>query len=630
MTSVDSAFTITASGRAFKVLSDGLYSDKISAVIRELSCNAYDSHVAANKVDVPFEIHLPSDNEPWFSVQDYGLGISDADIHSIYTRYFTSTKVGNSNQIGELGLGSKSPFSLVREFEVTSIHNGTCSRYRMYFDDSDTPRVQLVEQKPTTDGNGLQVKFTVPNYHDRLEFESKAINVLRWFKTTPIVKLEQAIVEIENLTVNINSNGWGLQPNVSRYAMPYALMGNVAYLLEKSSIKGNDDHAFSVLRLPLIVRFDIGELEVAASREGLGYDDRTCNNLKTRLIAVYNDIHQQYADKISSADTEWDARSIWNQYLGENVDFRWELHEIFSNRVFKWRGVEIKNKYKIIDLTKFYSAASINKNNTVRWIHRGDIAMHRVRQNDFKKHSVSCTNDVKIVFDDLPRNGAKRVKHWLSNCKENIKVYLYSQPDVYSKPADGWPALYQDLGCPEIIWTSELEAPPVTKRNRKPVKMLKFGTDVWRHVWQEVDIDLSKGGFYIDKDRNDPIIEDGFKVSLSSVVSKAKELGLLTEFPDIYSSNKSTLKKISKMKNWVNIISYLREKFSELISSEDYWADHIATSELLNNIRSSMPVRDFFLYRWDLRDENSAMKKLLTIYHEWSSKINTGQMEKNC
>jgi len=43
------SFQIKATGKAFKILSDGLYSDKPLAVVRELSCNAWDSHVAAGK-----------------------------------------------------------------------------------------------------------------------------------------------------------------------------------------------------------------------------------------------------------------------------------------------------------------------------------------------------------------------------------------------------------------------------------------------------------------------------------------------------------------------------------------------------------------------------------------------------
>lgn len=40
-------FRIRNSAKAFNILSSGLYANKIRAIIRELSCNAVDSHVAA-------------------------------------------------------------------------------------------------------------------------------------------------------------------------------------------------------------------------------------------------------------------------------------------------------------------------------------------------------------------------------------------------------------------------------------------------------------------------------------------------------------------------------------------------------------------------------------------------------
>jgi hypothetical protein len=66
----ESQFTIKASRKAFKILSDSLYSDKIKAIIRELSCNAYDAHVDAKNLDTPFDIHLPSVLEPIFYIRD--------------------------------------------------------------------------------------------------------------------------------------------------------------------------------------------------------------------------------------------------------------------------------------------------------------------------------------------------------------------------------------------------------------------------------------------------------------------------------------------------------------------------------------------------------------------------------
>ena len=70
-------FRIRNSAKAFKILSDGLYSNKIRAIVRELSCNAVDSHVAADKENVPFEVHLPTMLEPWFSVKDFGIGLDN-------------------------------------------------------------------------------------------------------------------------------------------------------------------------------------------------------------------------------------------------------------------------------------------------------------------------------------------------------------------------------------------------------------------------------------------------------------------------------------------------------------------------------------------------------------------------
>jgi hypothetical protein len=59
-----SNYTIEASAKAFSILSDGLYSNKIRAVIRELSTNAYDAHVEAGKPKVPFNVTMPDRFNP--------------------------------------------------------------------------------------------------------------------------------------------------------------------------------------------------------------------------------------------------------------------------------------------------------------------------------------------------------------------------------------------------------------------------------------------------------------------------------------------------------------------------------------------------------------------------------------
>ena len=112
-------YRIAQSKAAFETMSSRLYSDKIRAVQRELACNAWDAHIAADKAHVPFEIHLPTDFEPWFEVKDYGTGMSHRDIVDLFCTYFGTNKSDSDKFIGALGLGSKSPFCLTIKSEKT-------------------------------------------------------------------------------------------------------------------------------------------------------------------------------------------------------------------------------------------------------------------------------------------------------------------------------------------------------------------------------------------------------------------------------------------------------------------------------------------------------------------------------
>ena len=101
-----SSYRIEATAKAFSILSDGLYSNKIKAVIRELSTNAYDSHVSAGCPEKPFDVNLPTRLEPHFSIRDYGTGLSYDDCFNLYTTYFRSDKTDTNDAVGCLGLGS--------------------------------------------------------------------------------------------------------------------------------------------------------------------------------------------------------------------------------------------------------------------------------------------------------------------------------------------------------------------------------------------------------------------------------------------------------------------------------------------------------------------------------------------
>jgi HSP90 family molecular chaperone len=160
----ESKFTIEASAKAFSILSDGLYADKIKAVIRELSTNAYDAHIEVGKGDEPFLVHLPNRFEPNFYIRDYGTGLSHEDCMNLYTTYFGSTKTDSNDAIGCLGLGSKSPFAYTDSFTVTSYFNGEKRVYNSFKNEHDEPVFVLLSEEASDEVNGIEVMLSVDEY----------------------------------------------------------------------------------------------------------------------------------------------------------------------------------------------------------------------------------------------------------------------------------------------------------------------------------------------------------------------------------------------------------------------------------------------------------------------------------
>ena len=85
------SFGIAGNAKSFKVLSEKIYTKKVQAVIREISCNAQDAHTDAD-IDQPFKVHLPTTLEPWFAVRDYGFGLTTQQVREIFCIYFCNRR----------------------------------------------------------------------------------------------------------------------------------------------------------------------------------------------------------------------------------------------------------------------------------------------------------------------------------------------------------------------------------------------------------------------------------------------------------------------------------------------------------------------------------------------------------
>lgn len=322
-------FGIRQNAHAFKMLSSGLYSDKITAVLREIGCNATDAHIAAGIPHVPIEVKLPNRIDNQFHIRDMGPGLSDVDVMELYTTYFASTKQTSNDFTGAFGLGSKSPFSYVDSFTIVSVHSGKMRTYSAHLDNAGMPTIALLTTEEATPEwpSGVSIKFAVKP-GDYPYFAEKAQRVFQWFKTPPKILGAPAIAPLEITHEDADF----LQ--VKDMGMS-VLMGNVCYPLDIHQIEGLSQKGKCVASFAgIVLKVPIGDVLVAASREELQFDKASMKRLGAMCEKVVDTIANEVAQRVMAFGTAtWDdkckMKTIQSKWTEGNFYIDW--HTLFNH-----------------------------------------------------------------------------------------------------------------------------------------------------------------------------------------------------------------------------------------------------------------------------------------------------------
>ena len=150
-TNIDSfqEFKIAATPLMFKLLSSDIYTDKIRAVIRELSTNAVDSMIEAGTINTyKYQVTIPSVLSPVFKIRDFGTGLDEEGIKRVYT-YGDSSRNKSNLFVGAFGIGSKSPFAYTKTgFDIVSWCNGKRYHYNASLIEG-VPQIFKVDERVT-------------------------------------------------------------------------------------------------------------------------------------------------------------------------------------------------------------------------------------------------------------------------------------------------------------------------------------------------------------------------------------------------------------------------------------------------------------------------------------------------
>lgn len=314
------------------VLTNTLYTDKVSAVLREYGCNAVDANVEAGKRETPIEVTLPNMVEPTVTIRDFGAGMDGDQIRQTFIRLGRSTKRQSNEFTGMLGIGSKAGFAYGDSFMVTSFVKGKRTIYNL-FRDKGRPMYAAMHEEDTDQPDGIEIRVPV-KVQDIPEFVSRAKRVYQYFKIRPVIKGAQ--VSFADNTPQIIGTGWRYIGN----GQSVAIMGNVGYTITPASMGAVEQKYSTLLTLGVELDFELGDLEIAANREGLQYRDHTRNKIIERLKTVCAEIGKVFTDKIANAKSLWEATALYADHfekMGSNQYGMRTLKDVVQGNV-AWNG----------------------------------------------------------------------------------------------------------------------------------------------------------------------------------------------------------------------------------------------------------------------------------------------------
>ena len=602
-------FRIRNSAKAFNILSSGLYANKIRAIIRELSTNAVDSHVAAGKESTPFDIHLPNSLEPWFSIRDYGTGLSHDQVTNIYTTYFESTKTDSNAFIGALGLGSKSPFSYTDNFTVTANKDGSKRIYTAFINEQGVPSIALMTDNDTDEPNGVEVQFSVNDRYDFNKFAQEAQFVFTYFKLRPVVSgssgfkftdinyVDKDIIPGAHVTKTVYRSG------------SVAIMGNIAYPIDiPNSDKSFTDTLRNMLNCNLELHFGIGELDFQASREGLSYIPSTIESIKRKLEAVSAQLSVRLGDEANKIDNLWEravyvvkrhGESLWIAAAAKYAkDTKCPLVDFSGNgnyRLHTFRLIEadLASKYNIV-IRGFHHSTSYRIARTMKpsTVHVGVGAAQVVQQ----QWPIGVSQANVFVFNDLKVGSLQRAKyHWKNTAGlPEASVYVIEPAD--RKLPIKKDEFLKDLMNPPVtlsMMSSTLLAPERAASLGKNVTILKLeARDISRSRWNsEKKMVWAPAGKAEDFDKK--------TVHYYLPVKGFQSLGLITDVKvlhtqlknsevftgTVYGVRKADIEYIKTRKNWVNLDKHVVDVLSKL-----------GSENVMSLVKQSVDFETFFKY----------------------------------
>ncbi len=655
------AFQIKDDAKLFKMLSDTIYADKISAVIRELTCNAIDAH--KNLSDKKVIVTLPFSDSLEFSVEDFGCGLTEEDM-SMYTTYGFSTKDQSNDFTGCFGIGSKSPFSYTESFTVKSTQNNIEHTYLMYLDNG-YPKMTKLQEVETNKVSGLKVSLVVLK-EDVREFLHKAFETLKYVSSSveilckehtllqDFVEVSKSIEEIKmpleclgegyfgsNLFFTKDRYGRGVK--VIQSGVQYFLSSEEIYNVCKDAItkiyankKDSKCALFeraqektSYLSMVGTLYVPNGTFEPQPSREKISFNKSTTKNFNdifeklytssiTEVIEDYKNTSTnslEFLDKIYTSQTKNLASFIdFNEVYFDNITLNNLIQSKFKARVMKYRYESLfssTREFALYDFYKYIRNSSFLKDFAF-------ILEETSLKKEIKEGIVSYRDSFPVYLDSIFiinfETVPEELKDLFKSYFTNAKVHKVQVEKIKKTKA---PKSFKTLKfCSQSISYNTLELSEFEKHDKQNL----YGVQTNKHSFKinNLDISLALKDSYVWTKILD--VKNFLQLENFSIVSFTKrDHELAEQVGTIEELIKYLLDEINKHPFYTDFSDSIKDK-EEVISAVQLILENFGQNEKYRSkfFQEKLDAFDTFLKnktlnnvtKWGQRDVLKSMREL--------------------
>lgn len=319
------------------------YRHKVRTPVQEIISNARDAQRENGNPDTPIKIQLPTKLESTFIVRDYGVGMSEERVKTIFTSFGASTKNADNTQTGGFGIGAKSPLAYTDQFNIKTYIDGTFWVYVIAKNDKSGISIHLLEKGNTDEVNGTEVQIPVKLY-DARDFRDAANRCTMFWDVKPIFN------DVDE-QINLSDKGLKITKGLTIYDKHTDLGGNfnddivltvdgIPYQVDYSL--SNKVNALKNIKNKLkhgtvaVLELNTGDIELLQTRESLDESEYTLSQLAKIGFKAFNDVELYIASCLSAKDLQGRIKQYKSLYenFASIKNHVFELFEITDNSIY--------------------------------------------------------------------------------------------------------------------------------------------------------------------------------------------------------------------------------------------------------------------------------------------------------